>query len=871
MREGLASVKDKKQLKSILLVYMLVATSMLVVFPLSVPKASAQVIHLASADAEDGVTPYDRDGFKNGVVVWNPNVDHIISHPDGYTIEAGMTLNIPPLNYFFGDPNEHEITFQSSSSISSMRIDVYGTLNEHEITFQSSSSISSMRIDVYGTLITNTDGIQPATYTAFLSEGLADWDGIYFHSGSEGRIIDTLIKNATYGVVFEPGSKPMGVSRSTFENIGNYGMRMDGALGFPSIADVNFYAGQSSPAIGLDVANGNLNMGRVCFVSHGPGRPGLRISNASVSISESWFNGKNQSGNGVLIKGNSNGTILDQCDFWNGAAGEYYIRVDGSSNLISNSLFETSSGALTIIANENALGIPSHPILLNPSRDGPVGNWDDSFDNTTMNATGNSSVTLQWYMDVYAKDPDGNPLANVPVWVRDRNGDPAQPLSKTTDASGWARGFIVTELIQYESSVTNFNPFNVSALNNSIKGYTEPMMNMSKVVTVIVPFNPVPNIPPIVSQIDTPLGVQSGLVSIPFRLSDPDIGDDGNLSITVEFWDPINWVWMPATAHFTSGPTTNLNNNTLYTFVWDSNIDFQDKYGTDIKIKITPSDKGGPGTSNETGNFTVDNKPPDLISGPTVDKTNTIAIINWTVDEPANASVWYGLDGSLTNQVSGSTSSTFQSVTLTGLQQGRTYTYTINSIDQYGNVFSSAIYTFDTEVRIQLRKGWNMISIPPISPSSGLSPTVENVLAPIAGLYDAVQAYDLSDPSDPWKHNRPGKPYGNDLDTAASNMSLWIHMVEDTTFPDQLVPDPGYLEFIPLVKGWNFVGYPSVTTRLIDNALAGVPYDMVQTYDAVTDQWLGYDGSFGSLTQMETGRGYWIHATADHDWQVNYV
>jgi len=341
------------------------------------------------------------------------------------------------------------------------------------------------------------------------------------------------------------------------------------------------------------------------------------------------------------------------------------------------------------------------------------------------------------------------------------------------------------------------------------------------------------------------------------------------MSITVEFWDPIDSAWVPATAHPSSGPSTYLNNDTLYTFVWNSRAigNFQDKYSTDVKIKITPYDKAGPGIPSETLNFTVDNGPPILLSGPTVETTNTTAFINWTVHEPANASVRYGFDGFLTNLATGSTSTTFQTVTLTGLRQGRTYTYTINSIDQYGNRFSSALYTFDTKVHIQLYKGWNMISIPPHI----LDTSLKEVLAPIMGQYDAVQMYDILDP-DPWKHNRTGKPYGNDFDEIFPIFGLWIHMKNDALFIlDHKVPSTGLQEIMLLTRGWNFVGYPSAQTRLIDNALAGVPYDMVQTYDTVTRQWLSYNGSSGSLTQMEMGRGYWIHATADHVWDVDYV
>jgi hypothetical protein len=100
------------------------------------------------------------------------------------------------------------------------------------------------------------------------------------------------------------------------------------------------------------------------------------------------------------------------------------------------------------------------------------------------------------------------------------------------------------------------------------------------------------------------------------------------------------------------------------------------------------------------------------------------------------------------------------------------------------------------------------------------------------------------------------------------NDAIFIPDHEDPT-PNPIL-FPGYT-VVQLEPGWNFVGYPSITTLPIDSALTGVPYDMVQTYDAKTDQWLSYDGSSGSLTQMEMGRGYWIYSTAFYVWEVDYA
>jgi hypothetical protein len=163
-----------------------------------------------------------------------------------------------------------------------------------------------------------------------------------------------------------------------------------------------------------------------------------------------------------------------------------------------------------------------------------------------------------------------------------------------------------------------------------------------------------------------------------------------------------------------------------------------------------------------------------------------------------------------------------------------------------------------------------MISVPPHIPD----PYFGSVLTPIEFLYDAVQLYDASDLSDPWKHYNAGKTDGNDVTEIISTSAFWIYMRDPVIFvPLQLVPESDFIEVVQLVSGWNFVGYPSVTTRDVTSALAGVPYDMVWTYDAVSGRWLSYDPNTGSgdLTVMELGRGYWIHSTADHDWGVVYV
>lgn len=176
-----------------------------------------------------------------------------------------------------------------------------------------------------------------------------------------------------------------------------------------------------------------------------------------------------------------------------------------------------------------------------------------------------------------------------------------------------------------------------------------------------------------------------------------------------------------------------------------------------------------------------------------------------------------------------------------------------------------------------LKTGWNMISIP-VNQSSTL---LTDVLAPISGLYNAVQIYNTGDLSDPWKHYHINKGSLNDLSDIDRTMGIWLHMKTDAVFPVLgPVPVPSTTD-IQLKKGWNFVGYPSFTKRVAGNE-SGEAFDsiignvdMVQFYDAGDpgNPWKAWDyGSYSQddLTSIKPGYGLWIHMTADDIWNVDW-
>ncbi|ODS36745.1 MAG: hypothetical protein A7316_02425 [Candidatus Altiarchaeales archaeon WOR_SM1_86-2] len=159
----------------------------------------------------------------------------------------------------------------------------------------------------------------------------------------------------------------------------------------------------------------------------------------------------------------------------------------------------------------------------------------------------------------------------------------------------------------------------------------------------------------------------------------------------------------------------------------------------------------------------------------------------------------------------------------------------------------------DLTYNVSLSKGWSLIS-PPIKP---VDTSLSFVLEPIDGKYNKVFAY-----KNGWSYKvyHDGQWFGN-LDAMESGGGYWIHMVEEANFTIE-----GYAPWkdIPLAQGWNLIGWSSNETIPVFEALSSIngSYNKVFTYDqsAGWEYKAIYDGIwYGSLSNMEPGRGYWIY------------
>ncbi|UCG69689.1 MAG: metallophosphoesterase family protein [Thermoplasmata archaeon] len=190
----------------------------------------------------------------------------------------------------------------------------------------------------------------------------------------------------------------------------------------------------------------------------------------------------------------------------------------------------------------------------------------------------------------------------------------------------------------------------------------------------------------------------------------------------------------------------------------------------------------------------------------------------------------------------------------------------------YNTAGSSDVYmdlelnvTITNNNSLSLISGWNFISIPLIQTDQ--NPI--DVLESIQGHYDAIQFYNNLDSKDPWKHYTVEKCFGNDISQLNEAMGFWIHITQPgiTNFIYNGTKPTSNLT-IALYPGWNQVGYPSRTsydrTEGLNNLTFGQEVDLIQYYDAQTQTW--YD--MGVNDYFVKGRGYWIHAKTECEWEV---
>jgi hypothetical protein len=202
-------------------------------------------------------------------------------------------------------------------------------------------------------------------------------------------------------------------------------------------------------------------------------------------------------------------------------------------------------------------------------------------------------------------------------------------------------------------------------------------------------------------------------------------------------------------------------------------------------------------------------------------------------------------------------------VDLTGWSIGEYHTYFVHFVDDknhWGDC-KSVLVMRKTEFGISVHTGWNLISIPLVTPINNLT----DVMADLDGYWEYAMTWD----SDIWLSNSIHRPAStNDFRIADNTIALWVYLNDaDDGFLNVTGALPGTTS-IDLYAGWNFVGYPTLNnSRTIADALATITYNSVEGYSAVDPYRLQV---LPNTYVMQPGEGYWINVPFDQTWIVDW-
>ncbi|RCV64774.1 hypothetical protein C5S53_07210 [Methanophagales archaeon] len=167
---------------------------------------------------------------------------------------------------------------------------------------------------------------------------------------------------------------------------------------------------------------------------------------------------------------------------------------------------------------------------------------------------------------------------------------------------------------------------------------------------------------------------------------------------------------------------------------------------------------------------------------------------------------------------------------------------------------------------IQLHVGWNLISLPKIPEASDVLDVMRMVGHNLNSVWTYVgriwKRYDLTGPS-----------FLNDLATLEPGKGYWIDMKSSDRLDDLYMTGTELTDkSIPLASGWNLVGYNSLSSMGITDALNSVPgnWNSVWTYEK--GKWKRYNLTgevfLNDLETLGPGKGYWIDMKSDATWSL---
>jgi nitrogen fixation protein len=160
---------------------------------------------------------------------------------------------------------------------------------------------------------------------------------------------------------------------------------------------------------------------------------------------------------------------------------------------------------------------------------------------------------------------------------------------------------------------------------------------------------------------------------------------------------------------------------------------------------------------------------------------------------------------------------------------------------------------------INLKKGWNLISIP-VVPRDG---NITTLFSPIMGNISIIWEYNSSNGTNAWAYytTMTDKYEQGTLRSVNERQGYWVRCTNDTAFTVT-----GYRpqsSNVTLKSGWNLIGNPTLDIR---QPLAAYPAEKIvwqfnssnasspwSYHTTVTDKY-----KQGTLTELKPGYGYWV-------------
>jgi hypothetical protein len=231
------------------------------------------------------------------------------------------------------------------------------------------------------------------------------------------------------------------------------------------------------------------------------------------------------------------------------------------------------------------------------------------------------------------------------------------------------------------------------------------------------------------------------------------------------------------------------------------------------------------------GSGTVTSSPSGINCGTTCSASYSIGTVVTLTATPNSGSIFTGWSGACQN-TSGACVVTMNAA------QTVTADYTIPGI-------------------IPLSPGWNLVSLP----KQPANTAITSVLSGIAGAYEVVWAY----PNQTWKVYDPNDTAGSTLTTMQVGNGYWIKMTSAKTL-DLSGSSPS--TSIPLLSGWNLVGYNGTSCAAPSTALSSISANLQVSWGYPGQVWQFYDpaNSSGTLTQLCPNYGYWINVNEAGTW-----